>query len=156
MPDVYDWGFIVLMLAYVVLRIGPPISHAFWRLVEVPAPPPTPSSRDIVRPRATQPYYPFWAQRRGQIGWVVVDVRINEHGEYLDHEVVAEAPPGVFAKPVAQALKTTTYRSHSGFHLPPRLKVLYKFVVPARDGSVPAWAVTAPGMIVHRRRGLLD
>lgn len=156
MPDLYQWVFVVMMLAYVVLRAGPPISGAIWKVTNVPAPPSVPNSRDIVRPKVIQPHYPFWAQRRGQVGWVVVDVRISDRGEYLDHEVVAEAPPDVFTKAVAQALKTTTYRSHSGFPLPRRIKTLYKFVVPARDGSVPAWAVTTPGLIVHRSRGLLD
>lgn len=156
MPDVYGWGFVVLMLAYVFLRVAPPISGAIWKVADVPAPPPVRASRDIVRPRATQPDYPFWAQRRGQVGWVVVDVQINAQGEYVSHEVVAEAPAGVFTKAVAKAVRTTTYRSHSGFHLPPRIKTLYKFVVPGRDGSMPSWAVTAPGVFVHRNRGLLD
>jgi len=155
MPDVYQWGFIVLMLAWVVLRLAPSFSGAIGRATDVPAPPTIPTSRDILRPRATQPHYPFWALSRGQVGWVVVDIRISDTGQYIDHEVVAEAPAGVFTQAVAQALKTTTYRSHSGFHLPQRLKVLYKFVAPARDGSVPQWAVTAPGIAVHRNRGLL-
>jgi hypothetical protein len=149
MPDSYSLILALMMLAFVVLRIGPAVSGAIWKVQDVPAPPATPASRDIVRPRQTQPQYPFWAQRRGQIGWVLVDIRISEAGDYLDHEVVAEAPEGVFARSVAKALKATTYRSYSGFALPPRIRVLYKFVVPA-------WAVTSPGLIVHRSRGVLD
>jgi hypothetical protein len=156
MPNSYDLVFVGMMLAYVFMHIGPAISGVIWKIASVPAPPAIPVSRDLVRPRLTQPHYPFWAHRRGQVGWVLVDVEISPSGGYLSHEVVAEAPAGLFTQVVAKALRTTTYGSHSGFPLPPRIRILYKFVVPARDGSVPPWAVTTPGMIVSRNRWLLD
>ncbi len=156
MPDLYELIGSLLMLGFVFLWVGPAASRTVWRTLEVPPPPTIPTNRDIVRPKTPTPIYPYWALRRGQVGWVLVDVRISEDGRYLDHEIVAEAPEGMFGKTVTKALKQTTYRSHSGFPLPGRIKTLYKFVVPARDGSVPAWAVTVPGLVVEGTRGLLD
>ncbi len=156
MPDLYELLFSLLALAFVVLRVGPAASRSVWKISDVPPPPAAPINRDIVRSKAPQPIYPYWALRRGQVGWVLVETQINDQGEYQGHTVLAEAPEGMFSKTVARALKNATYRSHSGFPLPPRIKTLYKFVVPARDGSVPAWAVTVPGLVIQRSRGLLD